>query len=182
MVSSLIIAHCQPTIFLESLKKTFHHILIGRHLLDGVKEGTFQVDWIREIIGEDKDFDLTLLMAKGVDLHSFQPSAEDIRKISTCDVFIYVGGESDEWVGDALKNATNKNMVVVNLLEVIGDKAKPEEHDEHAAENDEHIWLSLKNAPILCEAITDALKKNSAAYKEKLAALEQKYREALSAA
>ncbi len=159
-------------------------------------------DWTREIIGEDKNFDLMLLMDKGVDLHSFQPSVEDIRKISECDIFIYVGGESDKWVSDALKNATNKNMVVVNLMEVLGDKVKPEEHiegmeedheHEEELENDEHIWLSLKNAQILCEAITDALskvepsqadtlKKNSAAYKEKLAALDKKYRDALTAA
>lgn len=125
-------------------------------------------DWTSEIIGEDKNFDLMLLMDKGIDLHSFQPSVEDIRKISECDIFIYVGGESDEWVSDALKNATNKNMVVVNLMEVLGDKVKPEEHiegmeedheHEEELENDEHIWLSLKNAQILCEAITDALSK-----------------------
>ena len=59
-------------------------------------------DWTREIIG-DNDIELTLLMDKGVDLHSFQPSAHDILKISDCDLFIYVGGESDEWVDDALK-------------------------------------------------------------------------------
>lgn len=159
-------------------------------------------DWTREIIGEDKNFDLTLLMDKGVDLHSFQPSAEDMLKVSECDVFIYVRGESDKWVSDALKNATNKNMVVVNLMDVLGDKVKPEEHvegmeedheHEEEIENDEHIWLSLKNAQILCDAITEALskvapaqadtlKKNSAAYKEKLAALDQKYRDTLATA
>ena len=161
-------------------------------------------DWTREIIGADKNFDLTLLMDKGVDLHSFQPSAEDMLKVSECDVFIYVGGESDEWVGDALKNATNKNMVVVNLMDALGNKVKSEEHvegmeaehdenHEHELENDEHIWLSLKNAQVLCDAITDALakaapaqadtlKKNSAAYKEKLAALDQNYRDALATA
>lgn len=149
-------------------------------------------DWTREIISEDKNFDLMLLMDKGVDLHSFQPSAEDIRKISDCDVFIYVGGESDEWVGNVLKNATNKNMVVVNLMEILGDKVLQENHDGNI-ENDEHIWLSLKNAQVLCDAITNALseaapaqaeslKKNSAAYTEKLAALDQKYRDALTAA
>ena len=157
-------------------------------------------DWTREIIGEDKDFDLMLLMDKGVDLHSFQPSAEDMLKVSECDVFIYVGGESDEWVSDALKNATNKDMVVVNLMEVLGDKVKPEEHvegmEEHheheeESENDEHIWLSLKNAQILCDAINDALskvapskadtlQKNFVTYKEKLAALNENYRAVLS--
>ena len=148
-------------------------------------------DWTCEIIGGDeKNFDLTLLMDKGVDLHSFQPSAQDIMKISTCDVLICVGGESDEWISDALNRSTNKNLVVVKLLDVLGDKLKHETHDGEL-EIDEHIWLSLTNAQILCEAITDALiktdfvtpdtlKKNSAAYKEKLSALDKKYRDTLT--
>lgn len=159
-------------------------------------------DWTREIIGTERNFELTLLQDKGVDLHSFQPTVEDLRKVSECDVFIYVGGESDEWISDALKNATNKNMVVVNLLDVLGDKVKPEEHvegmeheheDAQEAETDEHVWLSLTNAKILCDAIQDAigkaaptqsesLKKNAVAYKEKLAALDKKYRDTLSPA
>ena len=159
---------------------------------------TFPIyDWTKEIIGEN-EFDLTLLMDKGVDLHSFQPSAQDILKISACDVFIYVGGESDEWVDDALKQKNNKNMVVVNLMDILGDKVKEEEHiegmehyHEEKSENDEHIWLSLKNAQILCDAIENALekansadkselKKNLDAYKAKLAALDGKYQETIA--
>jgi len=162
-------------------------------------------DWTREIIDDNQNFELTLLMDKGVDLHSFQPSAQDMMKISDCDVFIYVGGESDKWVDDALKNSKNKNIVVVNLMDILGDKVKSEEHvegmeteheHEHHAEeieNDEHIWLSLKNAQILCDAIESALekatpgdnsdlKKNLDAYKSELAALDKKYQETLAAA
>lgn len=149
-------------------------------------------DWTREIIGDNQNFELTLLMDKGVDLHSFQPSAQDMMMISDCDVFIYVGGESDEWVDDALKNSKNKNMVVVNLMDALGDKVLQENHDGHI-ENDEHIWLSLKNAQILCDAIESALekaapddnsdlKKNLDAYKSELATLDKKYQETLAAA
>ena len=52
---------------------------------------------------------------------------DDIVKISDCDLFVYVGGESDGWVDDALKNAINKNMKVINLLDVLGDSVKTEE-------------------------------------------------------
>ncbi|MBR1646906.1 MAG: zinc ABC transporter substrate-binding protein [Selenomonadaceae bacterium] len=149
-------------------------------------------DWTREIIGDETNFDLTLLGGTGVDLHSFQPSAQDIMKISTCDVLICVGGESDDRISDALKQSTNKNLVVVKLLDVLGDKILTENHDGHV-ENDEHVWLSLKNAQILCEKISDVLIKadpshekifrtNVAAYNEKLAALDEKYRETISAA
>ncbi|MDO4852678.1 MAG: metal ABC transporter substrate-binding protein, partial [Clostridia bacterium] len=85
-------------------------------------------DWTREILGsEADDVELSMLLDSGVDLHSFQPSAEDIVRISTCDVFLYVGGESDERVGDALKESQNPNQVVINLLDLLGDAVKEEE-------------------------------------------------------
>ena len=158
-----------------------------------------EYDWVKEILGNNiKDAELTLLIGNGVDLHSYQPSIQDVAKISTADVFIYVGGESDGWVADALKNAKNKNMKVINLLEVLGDKVKEEEviegmqaeeeeeheHHDHEAEGhhhhhhssdeeeveyDEHVWLSVRNAKILCTEITNALcdvdSTNAAAYK-----------------
>lgn len=154
-----------------------------------------EYDWAREIIGDTKSAELTLLLGNGVDLHSYQPSIQDIAKISTADIFIYVGGESDGWVKDALKNATNKNMKVINLLETLGDKVKAEEvkegmqaeeeeehehehhhhhDDEDEVEYDEHVWLSLKNTKFLSAEIANALcekdSANAAAYKANLAA------------
>ena len=78
-----------------------------------------EYDWVREILGDKADHaEVTMLLDNGVDLHSYQPTADDIIKISDCDLFIYVGGESDGWVEDALKEATNKDMQVINLLDV----------------------------------------------------------------
>ncbi|MCR5250526.1 MAG: metal ABC transporter substrate-binding protein [Lachnospiraceae bacterium] len=104
-----------------------------------------EYDWVREIVGTN-DAEITMLLDNGVDLHSFQPTAQDILKISACDMFIYVGGESDEWVEDALAEATNKDMVVINLLDSLGDRVKAEEivegmehehdHDHDADEHD----------------------------------------------
>ena len=163
-------------------------------------------DWTRQIIGDQTDHTaLTLLLDKGTDFHSYQPTVEDICKISSCDVFIYVGGESDKWVPDALAQAENKDMVVVNLLEALGDAVKTEEavegmehdghdeHDEHETEFDEHVWLSVRQAAVLCRVIRDALvqadpehgaayQANTAAYLEKLNALDDAYTEALAAA
>ena len=109
-----------------------------------------EYDWTRELLGNKREnTELSLLIGNGVDLHSYQPSIQDIAKISTADIFIYVGGESDGWVKDALKNATNKNMKVINLLEILGDKVKAEEikegmqaeeeeHEHHHGEDEEH--------------------------------------------
>lgn len=220
-----------------------------------------EYDWARQIIGEKADnVELTLLLNNSVDLHSYSPSVKDIAKISEADIFVYVGGESDEWVVDVIKNAKNPNMKVINLVEVLGDRVKNEEivegmehehhhdhdahghdehhhgheehgheehehsheahehghdhhhdahnHDEHGhddhdehddehvhdhdehhhheEEKDEHVWLSLRFAKILCGAIADALcekdaanaavyQKNLASYTAKLDALDEKY-------
>ena len=115
-----------------------------------------EYDWLMNVLCEKAaDADVTLLLDNGVDLHSYQPSAADIIKISSCDLFICVGGESDKWVNDALKEATNEDMKILRLLDVLGEKAKLEEtvegmesEDEEEAEYDEHIWLSPKNAKI----------------------------------
>ncbi|MFR7357922.1 MAG: metal ABC transporter substrate-binding protein [Dorea longicatena] len=70
-----------------------------------------EYDWVKEIAGDKaSNMDPTMLLDNGVDLHSYQPTSDDILKISDCDLFVYVGGESDGWVDDALKNATNKDI------------------------------------------------------------------------
>ena len=79
-------------------------------------------------MGDEADrAEITMLLDSGVDLHNYQPTVDDIIKISNCDLFIYVGGESDGWVEDALAGAANKNMTVINLLEVLGYAAREEE-------------------------------------------------------
>ena len=169
-----------------------------------------EYDWVREILGDKADnAEVTMLLDNGADLHSYQPTADDIVKISECDLFIYVGGESDDWVDDALKNAANKNMKVVNLLEALGDSVKTEEvvegmqeekhdhdhdhedadehddakeHDhEEEAEYDEHVWLSLKNAQTLCSAISGVLQQIDPDNKDTYAANASAYIKKLSA-
>lgn len=95
-------------------------------------------DWVREIVGDNDNVEITMLLDNGVDLHSYQPTAQDIMKVATCDVFVYVGGESDEWVEDALAEAMNPDMVVVNFVESMGDDIKMEEIVEGMEHEHEH--------------------------------------------
>ena len=172
-----------------------------------------EYDWVMQILGDKADkADVTMLLDKGVDLHSYQPSTADIAKISEADVFIYVGGESDEWVEDVLKEAKNKKLKVINLMDIMGDKAKEEEvkegmqpeEEEHAeeakdgkeeeeVEYDEHVWLSLKNAKIFTKKIADVLSEvdkddaktyqaNYESYAKKLDDLDKKYADAVASA
>ncbi len=157
-------------------------------------------DWVREIAGENDTIEITLLLDNGVDLHSYQPTAQDIMKIAACDVFAYVGSESDEWAEDALAESVNPNMAVVNLVEAMGEDIKEEElvegmepeeeeegdEEEDEVEYDEHVWLSLRNAGKLVKALDAALAEadpanagsyaaNADVYIEKLDALDAQY-------
>ena len=157
-----------------------------------------EYDWVKNITAGVDNVDVSLLLDSGADLHSYQPTADDFVKISNCDVFIYVGGESDKWVDDALKGAVNKDMVKINLIELLGSRAKEEEtvegmqaekeeaEKDEGAEYDEHVWLSLKNASTLCKQISDKLcktdeknkdiyTKNTKDYLKKLNDLDAKY-------
>ena len=159
-------------------------------------------DWARELTrGRENRFEITYLLEKGADMHSFQPTAEDILRISKCDLFIYVGGESDKWTEDALAGASNKDMKKLALLEAVGTSAKTEEvkegmqaeeeeHEEHseAPEYDEHVWLSVRNAAAICEKMASELSEldqegketilaDLASYKEKLDALDRDFKD-----
>lgn len=165
-----------------------------------------EYDWVREVLGDKaKDAELTLLLDNGVDLHSYQPSAEDIMKIAESDVFIYVGGESDDWVDDVVEKSVTDKTKVIDLMDVIGEKAKEEEivegmqaddedHEhEEGPEYDEHVWLSLRNAEVIVNEIEDALsdadpenadayEANAEAYVSELKALDGQYEEAVAKA
>lgn len=143
-------------------------------------------DWVKNIT-EGTDVEVTNLTDNGVSLHNYEPSAQDIEKITKANLFLYVGGESDEWAPEAAKEAPNTK--VLDMLEILGGSVKEEEvkegmeherededhehgdadddhdhddddHDEHEHEEveyDEHVWLSVKNAKTISMAIADAL-------------------------
>ena len=166
-----------------------------------------EYDWVMNVLGDKKDnFDVSMLLDSGVDLHSYEPTIKDTIAISNCDLFVYVGGESDEWVDDVLDQAKNNDMVVINLMDVLGDKAKEEEiiegmegeeegeeGEEEGPEYDEHVWLSLNNSQLFVQTISDSLSKldkdnanyyknNADTYINNLKDLDAQYKDAVSKA
>ena len=167
-------------------------------------------DWVKEIAaGAEDDCEILLLGGSGVDLHSYQPSAADIAAIASCDLVLYVGGESDEWVEDALSVDHKESRVALSLMEMLQDRVKEEEivegmqeeheHDQEEGEHeegpeyDEHVWLSLKNAEICVEKIEEVLSdllpekagefsQNAASYEAKLQDLDDRFAAAVAAA
>lgn len=139
-----------------------------------------QYDWLRVLLGDRiSKFDIKLLSGKGTDMHSYQPTAEDMKNISAADMFIYVGGVSEKWVDDVKTSVGAEKTDFVSMTEVLGTSLREEEtaleaehddhdhdghdhddeHDGHETEYDEHVWLSLKNAEKLTAYIASELAK-----------------------
>lgn len=137
-------------------------------------------DWLRQIIGDNPgDLQLTLLLADGTDMHSFQPSVDDMVQLLSCDLFVCLGGESEEWVEEALAQqagSAERQLRLLDELVALGAARQEEEislqqpshshapaqgaemteHD-HALEYDEHIWLSLRNGERLVPVLAERL-------------------------
>ena len=118
---------------------------------------TFSTYDFAKQIAQDKA-DVEFLLGPGVDSHSYEPSSSDLIKIKNADVFIYIGGEMEQWVDKILETDTiNKEQItlikVTDCIDTIEeqevDGAEEEEHEhEHEEEGafDEHIWTSPSNA------------------------------------
>ena len=126
-----------------------------------------------------------------------------ILKQYSADVFLYVGGESDEWVTNIIRDANREEKFAYSLIEMLGDRVKEEERPEGMQENgeeeeekqvDEHVWLSLKNAKILAEEIAeifivldedtspDFYKDNAEKYIKEMERLDSEYTDAVNSA
>lgn len=169
-----------------------------------------EYDWARQVIGEKNDkVNLTLIVDNGMDIHNYQPSAEDMIEIADRDLLIYNGGQSESWVEEAVK--TGKETQVINMMELLGEnvmeeeivegmeeteheheEGREEEHAQEETEYDEHVWLSVKSAVKVVEEIQKAItsldsenaasyEENASAYISKLQALDRKYEETVKA-
>ena len=138
-------------------------------------------DWTMQVLGDEANqYEVTYLLASGVDLHSYQPTVADMVRVSGADLFVYVGGESDAWAHDAIASASNPNLHALSLLDAVGNAAleekevegmeaprgehehgegeghgEGEEHEE--PELDEHVWLSLRHAQTITRTLADEL-------------------------
>lgn len=146
-------------------------------------------DFARAVAGDQAQ--IKMLLKPGVDMHGYEPSPEDIIDIENCSLFIYTGGESDEWVEGILENTRNINTLrmmdaVKPVKEEIVEGMEPEEEGKEEVEYDEHVWTSLRNAQLIIDAIQNKLSEiypderasfaqNSANYKTRLADLDRKF-------
>ena len=158
-------------------------------------------DFARAVIGDKGT--VTMLLSPGEETHSFDPTPADIIDVENSDLFLYVGGESDDWVRNLLSSMDAGSMNVLSLMDCVSlyeEESKDgmmesrvheehEEHDgEHEIEYDEHVWTSPQNAIVIVRAIekevcaldeenADYYHENADRYAEELTKLDQAFRE-----
>ena len=135
-------------------------------------DGTFDIvaavypyyDFLKHITDGAKNVNLSLLLSGNADMHSYQPDADDIISLTDADFTVYTGGVSDVWVADALKKTDKPSLRVTDVVFALKEETVEGMHtehegelDEHEEELDEHVWLSLKNASLICSAARDML-------------------------
>lgn len=143
-------------------------------------------DFAKQIGGEDAE--VSLLLTPGAESHAYEPTASDIAKIQSCDVFLYIGGESEVWVDKILSGMDTSHMEIVRLFDAVDPLAEElqegmeaeDEHEEHDHEDDEpeydeHIWASPENAKKMTEMIADAMCKQNPEKESAMRAKETAY-------
>lgn len=140
-----------------------------------------QYDFVHQIAGDNVE--VSMLLKPGEETHSYEPTPQDILKIQNCDLFIYVGGENDEWVEDILDSIDTEHIRLLRLIDCVDtvneehvegmkeerghEHEEEEEHEhEHGEEEhethetltpDEHVWTSPENAIAIVEQIAEVL-------------------------
>lgn len=141
-------------------------------------------DFARAVAGEYAN--VTLLLPPGTESHSYEPTPADIIAVEECDLFIYLGGESDAWVDTILDStgAGDKAMRMIDCVDLLeeetveGMETEHEDHDHGLGEvvgYDEHVWTSPKNAAAITRAIGARLEELDAAHAQDYAAGAEDY-------
>ncbi len=161
-----------------------------------------EYDFVRQIAGDSVD--LTMLLKPGAESHSYEPTPQDMIAIQNCSLFVYVGGDSDEWVAGILDSIDQSNMKTVKLMDCVNlveeelvEGMEPEEEEaaeeEEAPEMDEHVWTAPANAMLIVQKLSDTLceidpeiqetyKQNADAYLGDLQTLDDEFREVIDSA
>ena len=120
-------------------------------------------DFARAITKDSNNIEVKMLLNPGTEMHNYEPTPQDIIKINNSKMFIYVGGDSDEWINDIIgdidtsKTKLVKLMDLVNVVEEEHVKGMEVEDEEEETEYDEHVWTSPKNAITIINKIKDII-------------------------
>lgn len=155
-------------------------------------------DLARAVVG-NAGVEVSMLPKPGEEMHNYEPTPEDIIKIREADLFIYVGGESDEWVEELLSDNEISKDKVLRLMDLVEVKEEElvegmeEKHEDvdSEVEYDEHVWTSPVNAIKMVDGVREKLatiypekretfERNAEEYNARLMDIDRKIREVVA--
>lgn len=154
-------------------------------------------DLAKHIAGDNAE--IKILLPPGSEAHTYEPTAKEIIAIQNCDIFLYIGGENEQWADKIINSNDTGKVKIVKLIDCVPtlseeDEEHEDEHNhsdhDHDHETDEHIWTSPKNAGLMLSAVYDAIcevdpankqtyTENKDAYDAQLSKLDNDYRTAV---
>ncbi len=155
-------------------------------------------DLAKHIAGDNAE--IKILLPPGSEAHTYEPTAKEIIAIQNCDIFLYIGGENEQWADKLIISNDTSKVKIVKLIDCVPTLSEEDEdehedehndHDhDHEHETDEHIWTSPKNARLMLSAVYDAIcavdpensqayTENKDAYDKQLAELDDEYKTAV---
>lgn len=156
-------------------------------------------DFAREIAGEDATVEI--LLPPGAEVHSYEITPGDIKRVTGSDLFLFIGGSSDTWIDNMLDSSQLQGAKSLRLMDVVDlyeeeksqSMVEEEDHDHEEEEYDEHIWLSIENSKVIVTAIAESMadmdpdkaenyKKRAEEYNKKLEKLEGDFHAMVSSA
>ena len=148
-------------------------------------------------ITEETDFNVIMLIKPGSEMHHYEPTPQDIINIEKSDLFIYVGGDSDSWIEDVLKDIDTKKTKIIKLMDLVNVveeetvEGMEEEKEKEEIEYDEHIWTSPSNVIAIIEKLKEEIikidendkekyEKNSSLYINKIKDIDEEIKEVVN--
>ena len=141
-------------------------------------------DFARAITKNIDDVNVKMLLKPGAEMHDYEPTPKDIINIEKSNMFIYVGGDSDEWVKKIIKKINPKKTKIIKLMDLTNityeEEVEGMEEEHHEEEYDEHVWTSPVNAIKITESLEKEIIKIDKQNKEKYEKNSNKYKNELN--
>ena len=111
-------------------------------------------DLARQIAGDNAE--ISILLPPGSEIHNYEPSAKDMIAIRNCDIFLYIGGENEQWAEKLINSNDTENVTAVKLIDYVPTLSEDEdEHDHDHDHEHEHTHGCDEHACAACAGCAD---------------------------
>ena len=123
-------------------------------------------DIARSVAGQHAN--VIQLLPSGADPHSYSLTPRQVADLQNAKALFVIGHNLDDWAADSVARSTNLPVIVVDQNITLREFGEEEEHKDEADKHEEddhdhdsgtdpHYWLTIPNAQIIAQTISDEL-------------------------